>query len=248
MAAGVEDFNFGDEGASVGGGFKKADPKLKFKKGDKARLSLAWWATDDSGMPIIAPGTRPRLRKATRHFFDKVGYILRPDARGSEYDKLAGEDPKTVVATVVVRWPLNREGGVDQTRLTDARAFVWTPPKSVLDQINMAIKQEVDISQQDLFLECTDEQFQKMTVTLVPKNLLSVLAKAQPTMFQDIVYQINARIDDIPYHLGREMDLDSLKEKLGLSGPSAGSAPQATQQVDPDALTDMLTDALSSSL
>ena len=242
--AGVEDFSFGDDNLNTGGGFKKADPKLKFKKGEKARLSLAWWATDESGVPQINPGARPRLRKATRHFFDKIGYIIRPDVKGSEYDKLAGEDPKTVFATVVVRWPMTPAGAVDTSHLSDYRAYVWTPPKTVIDQINMAIKQEVDIATQDLFLECTDEQFQKMTVTLVPKNLLKGIQTAQPALFRNIVDQINARVDDISYHVGREMDLDALKEKLGLGGPTPQHSAQATQQVDPDALSGMLDNEL----
>ncbi len=247
MANSVEDFSFGDDSISTGG-FRKADPKLHFKKGEKARMSFGWWPTDADGNLVIKPGTRPRLRQAIRHFFEKQGYILRPKgAEGEEFDKLAGKDPKTVFATVMVRWPLDRQGHISRESLTDASAVVWTPPKPVVDFINMSIKQEVDLATSDIYLECTDEEFQKMVVSIVPRNLLAEIQAAKPQFFKDLQNSIEARLEDISYHVGREMDINTLKEKLGLAPASSGAGggnAQATQQVDPDALTGLLDGAL----
>lgn len=74
--------------------------KYTAEKGANDRLSLVWWNVGDDGILDLS-GASPKFVSAARNYIPGVGYILN---KGPEYTKVAGEAPRTYIATIVARW------------------------------------------------------------------------------------------------------------------------------------------------
>lgn len=234
-------FDSGDESLS-GGKFER----FKAKEGETYRMSFVWWELVNGKPNLDAPS--PRFVGAKRFFIPNVGYIL---DRGPEFAKLAGGPSKPTIATVIGLWPTDRKGNLDKARFAQGDVDVkpWVFSQDKYDQLKRR-HGEFPFGQFDLSVACTDTQFQKMDLSPCRENLfrkvlendkLSAIAEAILAKTASIV-GANAQGEPVGLRgiIARDMTIDKVREKLGVSGGSAASlGPETTSQVD-DILNDLM--------
>lgn len=264
-----EFFEFG-----IGEGDEKVGKKIVRFSAEKRtyRLGFSYWdglgkddldecmkallkamTTEDETSPAT-----PKFIGAARHYKPGVGYFL---AKGPEYAEIAGEPPKTYVATIIIAWPSDQNGNVTKEslgRLPDL--YPWVFSKDKYQPISAAHNQ-FPFGDHDLMVTCTDTQYQKMTFLPAKASLFrsfieralgdEVLQevfgkeiKGDPRppdkrsrevveYIVDVSREIKGKLRD---YIARDLSLQAIREKLGnesspVSG-SGGSAPMADEEVD----------------
>jgi hypothetical protein len=120
MSTGFQEFGFGQNDTGIGERAKK----FKGEKGKTYRIGFAWWPgmeSDDFDISNLMPAEgsdesllTPKFIGAPRNYHKEAGYFIN---KGPEYTSLAGENPRMMVATLVVSWPLGRNGQPDKDSL-----------------------------------------------------------------------------------------------------------------------------------
>lgn len=215
-----QQFGFGQDDAGVG----KKTAKLKMEKNEIARISFLWWPGLDSGkLNLDAP--TPLFVGAPRHYMKGVGYFIN---KGPEYTKIAGEPPKTRIATIIVKWPTRRDGKLDGAAIQagDFEVMFWIFDEGKYSEIK-PISNEWPLGNHDLKINCSDGQFQKMSFSPCKDSLLRKLVEkgANNPLVAKIISEAQALLPKVNDQIGRELTLDQIREKL--SGGS-GAGPSAT--------------------
>lgn len=222
---GYSTFSFGEGDGHVG----QKSKAWKAEAGTTSRISFAWWPGLDSGAPNL-DSPAPSFCGADTNYILNVGYVVN---KGPEYTKLAGDPPRQRIATVIVVWPTDKQGNVNKARLTAGEAEVhpWVISADKYRSLQQVHK-EFPFGEHDLTAACTDAQYQKLTFSPCRESLLRTLMRGAGTksladqLFADAA-KIAASIQD---HVGREMTIADIRQKLaggGSAGAGAGAATAA---------------------
>lgn len=241
MSDGFQQFGFG----SNDGAISKKGKRLKMDQGEIARISMLWW-------PGLAEGTldldaeTPGFTGAPRHYMKGVGYFIN---KGPAFTKIAGEDAKTRINTIIVKWPMRSNGKLDAEAIQEGNVQViyWIFDPDKYDEIK-PIHGEWHFGSHDLKIKCTDAGFQKMSFSPCKDSVLrKFLEKGlNHPLVEQIIKQGQALLPGVDNEIGRVMTIDQIREKLsgGTGGTPTGSPVNdavATEEID-DALDALLDD------
>jgi hypothetical protein len=181
----------------------------------------------------------PNFKKFTHHFVGKgVGDIIsRMGKDGPEADKLWSkiEEAKTHFVTLLLIYPSNKEGELDKdvfksSWIKDPIIKPWRFSQKRYDliwKVNSGLRKNgLSIANQDLLLECKDDQYQQIepsadgkAVWLQSENLKKQILERAIKFYK----KIN------PY---RVITTAQLREKLGLEDGSDGVSTDSSDTVD----------------
>lgn len=231
---GFQTFGFGQNDNNIG----KKGKRFKLDKGASARIGFVWWPGLDQGNPNLAAPT-PSFVGGPRHYMKGVGYFIN---KGPEYTKIAGEPPKTRIATIIVVWPTKSNGKLDTDAIqaaakkaageagfedaTDIEVMGWVFDDQKYDALR-PIHGEWHLGGHDITVNCTDAQYQKMTFSPCKESVFKSLLDKQKdsALVKKIIADAQAIASNIKDDIGREMTIEQIREKLaGGSGGSSSSA------------------------
>lgn len=227
-------------------GFGQNDNKVlrktsnfKAQGGNSYHLSLAWWPGYEDGT-LDFTAASPHFLAKNRVYIKGAGYVI---ANGSTFNEIAGNSPRTAIATIVVKWPTDKKGVLNKTALKngDYEVLIWVMGRDKYSQL-ADIHAESSFGESDLKVSCTDTGFQKMTfIPKSGKNLLKTLVEGGNPIAKDILEQVKALSSEVENSIGRTMTLDQVKEKLGMEVESVTTGGVTADIGDID---DVLDDAL----
>ena len=209
-------FSFGQGDEHVG---EKSKP-FKGEANRSYRISFAWWKGLDEGK-LDFDSNAPIFAGANANFIPGCGYVIN---KGAEYTKVAGgEAPRQRIATVIIVWPTDKKGELDKSRLSEAEVKVWVISGDKFQTLK-GINAEFPFAKHDFKATCSDAQYQKMTFTPCKDSVLAMLSnneKAQPLIAKWIekAQELAGAIND---HIGREMTIQQIRDKLAGGGNGAG--------------------------
>lgn len=214
----------------------RKNSQFKGETGKKYRLSFVWWQGYDSDTPDFAADS-PIMVAKSRVYIKGAGYII---PKGNEFNDLAGQRPRPAIATVVCKWPVDRQGNLDKAALKngDYEVLTWIFSKDKYADLKDQ-HTEFHFGEHDVLVNCKDANFQKMSFSAKKGNLFRTLLEGDKSAGTDIVEKTKALADGIYDAIGREMTVDQVKEKLDM--PT--SSPVVDSAVVGD-LDDVLDDAL----
>lgn len=235
-----KEFTFGEGDAGVGGKLKG----FKADAGRSYRISFIWWKGLDSGKPDLDTAG-PIFVGEDANFIPNVGFVIN---KGPEYTKLAGgKVPRKRIGSVIVVWPTDKQGSVDKAALARAEVEIlpWIISGDKFVYLR-AINKEFPFGAHDFTLNCSDAQFQKMTFTPCRDSLLRALIsnpKAE-SIVGDMITKAQDIASKIMDHIGREMTIQAIRDKLTGSGGAATVIPIETIATgDIDAMVDNMLDS-----
>ena len=212
-------FGFGTGDSSVGQKFKA----FKGESGCTYRMSFVWFPIKDGKFDLTAPS--PEFIGNETHYIPSVGYIIN---KGPEYTKIAGDAPRQRIGAIICLWPTDKKGVLQKDRAKDDwEVLPWIFSGDKYNQLK-SIHSEFGFGSHDLKVVCTDTQFQKMTFTPCSDSLLSGFnsnEKGKPVL-DKIVAAVTGLIPQMQGHIGREMTIAQIREKLagGSGGGGGGGA------------------------
>jgi hypothetical protein len=220
--ANLETFSFGEGDESVG---KKSDV-FKPEANRTYRMTFAWYPQKDGKPDFTRP---PTFVGNETNFINGCGYVIN---KGPEYTKIAGEAARKRLGTVIILWPLDKEGNVDRAQLAsgyEVRPYVISPDK--YRQLKN-IHKEWPFHLHDMKATCTDTKFQKMTFNPCKESLFGVILGSEKNKaFADkLIAEVAAEAEKISTHIGREMTIQQIREKL--AGGTGGGAGPARDEAD----------------
>jgi len=228
---GYVDLTFGENDEQLGAAIKR----FKAKGGENYRMSLAWWEIDASGA-LIMEGT-PKFKAAMRHYFPGIGYVLH---KGPEFTKLSGDEPRVAIATVVILWPTDRDGQLDEAKFKahQGEVMIWAISREKYNQLKRIAANGFPFSEFDLSVSCTDTQYQKMSFTPIAGGLLKKIMESTNPKIKEwaakIIGLLKEAGDKVASELAKDLTLQQLRERLqgGDGGPVSATGAVATEDVD----------------
>lgn len=210
--------------------------RFKGKKGETYRISFAWWPLGE-GSTLNLSAKKPKFIGGKRNYIPGVGYILN---KGPEFTSLAGgEQPKLAIGTIIVKWPTDKAGAVDQTRLLngDYAIMSWVFGEQRYKVLENQWR-DWPAGEHDITALCEDEQFQKMTFSPCKNSILRQVMTANKDPYKAIAADIASRVKSMEAKIGnevaRDLSLDEIRLKLGKGGaaPVAGASGMSSQVDD----------------
>ena len=207
----------------------------KAQGGNTYRLSFAWWELDEEGLPDMGEpgsGKPPLFSGGPVNFIQGAGYIFN---KGPEYTKLAGDEPpRQRIATIIVIWPTNKDGAVDQGRFAsgDFEVKPWVISSDKYRTLKQ-IHSEFGFNECDITAKCEEggTQFQKLTFSPCRESLYRhcLTSPKGIDMAKRITDEVQALAVNIQTFVGRDMTIAAIREKLASGGgspvqPISGSA------------------------
>lgn len=238
-----ETFGFGQNDAGISGRAQK----FKAEKGKTYRLGFVWWPgiedpsfslknlTPKEGAPDES--ITPRFIRAPRNFIKDVGYVIN---QGPEWTKLAGEPPKMMIATIVVSWPLAKNGQPTKDSLfgekPDVMAWIFGGDK--YEKLKKMHLSGYPMWDYDVQADCEDGTFQKLNFLpakqCIFKEMLKSPSPEAKEITEHVLEQVRALAPRLEREIGQKLTLDALREKMGLdaSSPTGSTAVAADADVD----------------
>ena len=237
--ADFQQFGFGENDSNIGNKGKR----LKMDKGEVARLSFLWWPGLDEGKPNLdAPS--PGFVAADRQYLKGVGYFIN---KGPEYTKLAGEPGKKRINTIVVKWPVLRNGKLDAQAIQDGafEVIYWVFDPNKYDEIK-PIHGDWHFGSHDLKIKCTDAGFQKMSFSPCPDSVLrKFMGKGMDhPLVKQIIEAGQVLLPSVRDEIARDMSIEQIREKLAGGGGGGGGGAVPSQPVNDAATTEDIDEAL----
>ena len=232
-----QQFGFGQDDSGVG----RKSAKLKMDKNETVRISfLMWPGLVDGTLDLDAP--TPGFVGAQRHYLKGVGYFIN---KGPEYTKLAGEAPKMRISTIIVKWPIKKNGKIDAEAIQEGlfEVMYWIFDEGKYDEIK-PIHGEWPLGEHDLKITCSDAGFQKMSFSPCKDSILRTLLKkgVDHPLVKQLIEMAQARLPAVQDQIASDMSLDQIREKL--AGGSGGGGGGHVQQVTDTAVTEDIDEAL----
>lgn len=198
--------------------------KFKMETGETTRISFAWWKGLEDGNPDFTSGT-PIFTHKKMNYIQGVGYI---ENQGAAYTELAGEAPKTKIATLIVKWPLKPDMSLDIDAVVAGKAQVLPWIFSGDKYSELATQHTMwNFGKHDLIVKCSEAKYQKMTFTACPDSFLNTadqpdtpLVQKLRSAYPEILVEGKAYLSQIGDLIARKMTLDQIREKMGMSNPS----------------------------
>lgn len=209
--------------------------RFKGKKGETYRISFAWWPQGENNTLNLS-AKKPKFIGGKRNYIPNVGYILN---KGPEFTSLAGgEQPKLAIGTIIIKWPTDKAGNIDQARLLkgDYQIMSWVFGEQRYKVLDNQWR-DWPAGEHDVTALCEDEQYQKMTFSpcknSVLRQIMTSTSDAHKALAADITSRVRSLEPKIGNEVARDLSLDEIRLKLGKSGPSPVSAPSGmSSQVD----------------
>lgn len=252
--SGFQQFGFGQGDEKIG----KKGKRFKLDKGATARIGFIWWPGLDKGEPKLDAPT-PNFVGGPRHYMKGVGYFIN---KGPEYTKIAGEAPKTRIATLIVVWPIKPNGKLDTDAIQAAAKKAGDPEHADAKDIDVMgwvfddqkyealkpIHGEWHLGAHDLTVNCTDAQYQKMTFSPCKDSVFkSLFEKSKDgALVQKLIADALGIAANIRDDIGREMTIEQIREKIagggtgGSTNAVTGGSPVAGNEEIDGALEDLL--------
>ena len=230
--SGFSQFGFGDGDDGIGG----KSNRFKGQGGQNYRISFAWWPGIEDG-DLDLDAKTPVFTGANRHYKANVGYFVN---KGPEYTKLAGDQPRMAVATVIISWPLNSEGDLDQGAMKAGKVKVqpWIFGQDKYDLFK-PIHKNFHFGKHDVTIVCTDTQYQKMNFISCPNNILRKIKEGAPNHYKKLVEKVAQVAASIQSQIGQDLTLDQIREKMGTGGGGGGNGAAAAAAADPATTADI---------
>jgi hypothetical protein len=215
-------FGGNDEGKAPIGGDRF--PRFKGKKGETYRISFAWWPLDANDNFDLS-AKKPRFIGGKRVYIQGAGYVLYKPEMAS----MTAEQPKVNVSTIIVVWPCDPAGNVDQDRLIkgDYKVSSWTFGEArykVLE--NNFLRWPA--GDHDVSALCEDEQYQKMTFSPERSSLLKQILSSDKDKMKALAADLTAKIKEMEANIAtefaRDLSLDEIRLKMG-KATAGGAAP-----------------------
>ena len=203
MADLIKQAGFGDDSLPDG-----QIEKYKAKVGKIDRIALVWIEENtDSGKK------EPQFVYANTYYVDKQGYILHKEG----FNKVLKKDPKTRYATIVLVYSTDNNGEFfkdeNDKPMLSYEVKPWYFSEKKFKDLRMLHK-KWNLAQHDLEVNCSDEQFQTITIQPHQKSALTTLLKNEKHG-----KKIKASIDHLKRELlgglGRDIEMDQLREIMG---------------------------------
>jgi hypothetical protein len=244
-------FGFGQNDAGVGGRAQK----FKADKGKTYRLGFAWWAGIEDGtfsLKNMTPAegqdelsVTPKFIRAQRNFIKDVGYVIN---QGPEWTKLAGEQPKLMIATIVISWPLGKNGQPTKESLfgdmPDVMAWIFGGDK--YEKLKKQHQSGYPMWEWDVQADCEDTTFQKLSFLPAKQCIFREMLKSDAPQAKGIVNhileQVRALAPRLEREIGAKLSLDQLREKMGLDTSSPVSSVMGADADVDNILGNMLDD------
>lgn len=227
---GFIDFSFGSGDEVVG----KKGKRFKAEKDRSYRVTFCWFRDlDASGAPVQKPDNI-RFTGCQRIYKQGVGYIL---YKGPQYAEFGA--PKQTIATVICVWPTDKDGQIDINSFkagTGWSVMPWMFDPEKYNTIKNGNKRFPLIAH-DLGISCSDAQFQKLTFTPEPDNLLLKMLNSSSQTHKDIARKIIEQARQIGEGLNRDLarDLTVDEVRIALGGdvaPTGGGGGGGSVNVD----------------
>lgn len=241
MSDHLMEFGFGQNDEVASG----KTQKYKGETGKTDRISFVWWEVVD-GKPVL-DAKSPKFIGAKRNYLPNVGYFLN---KGPEYTKIAGEQPKTQIATIIAVWPTSKDGDLDKSRLKDVRVMPWIFSSDKYENLKRRHNQ-FHVGKHDILATCTAADFQKMDFVPCTESIFATLLNSDKEPARKIAETILAKVaaiaSNISNDIARDLTLDQIREKLtgsSGSGPVAGGGFGGGNTVAGDAVDEILNDLI----
>lgn len=207
----VKDISFGDGDEEVKGG--KIPTYKVTQKGATDRIAITMRRKDADGKIDM---TKLGFAAANVHYHAAVGYFL---CNGGYCCERTGA-PFSRVATIVIKYPTDRDGNVDKAKFGSSEILPWLFRGDKYDDLKRRNKSN-PLDQKDIEITCKDVQFQKMDI--IPSGEALWLKN------EEFKAKILKKTEDLekalPNLLGRKIATEELKQALGEeSGEAAGNS------------------------
>lgn len=257
MSDGFLDFSVGENDDKIG----KKSKKFSLEDGRTYRVSFAWLSVpvkNASGETTgwndeaawqngkLNPEAQVRFTGCERIYKQGVGFFL---YKGPAYAQFG--QPKQYVATVLVVWPTDKDGDIDQSAFVAGKGWAVQPWIFSTDKYASIKKshKRSPLTKCDMALECPagGAQYQKVNFIAETDNLLMKLSESSKPEFKAVVAKILADVravsENIHREMARDLTVDQIREALGESvdtptGSSSNNS-HASKNVD-DLLGDIL--------
>lgn len=250
MTTATDTFGFGQNDSGIG---SRVD-KFKGEKGKSYRLGLVWWPELEKSSDFTAKNLTPaegkeeasltpKFIRASRNYINGVGYVIN---KGPEYTQLAGAQPKIMIATIIVSWPLGKGGMPTKESLfagmPDVQPWVFSGDKyEKLKKMHLSGYPMFDY---DVQADCEDAQFQKFNFLPAKQCIFKEMLKSNNPQGQEIaqyvIRQVRMLAPNIARELGQDLSIDQLREKLGHEVSTAAGGSGGARAVAGDAEVDDL--------
>jgi hypothetical protein len=233
----IQQFGFGQGDRAIG----QQTKRFKGEGGKRYRVSFAWWAGIEDGEPDFDAET-PQFVGGRRIYIPGAGYVF---DKGPEYAKFAPDGSRTAIATVIVVWPTTRDGKLDEDlfKRGDFEVMPWVFGQNKYRDLEPN-HSNFHFGANDLVINCTDSQYQKMSFVSAQKNLFRGLLDSKSKKMKErgaeIISAVQTLVPSIRDEIARDLTLDQIREKLG--GISA--APGDNGAADVGDVDDILDDLL----
>ncbi len=219
--SGLSTFSLGDNNAI----FSDKNTRWKPTKG-KFRISFVALDGLAEGKPNLE-ASAPQFSGGKRYYKKETGFFMDSDDRAisKELQTLAGEPPKVVIATTIVLWAVDKRTGVldlNAVKRGDYEVKNWLLAQDKYKTL-VSLHSQFPLAQHDVLIDCTDEQFHKMTFAPCKDSVLHTLNAKDPSLFKQVIdnaIAVNSRLQD---DCGQVLSPEKVREKLtGVSMPALG--------------------------
>jgi len=245
-----QQFGFGQNDTGIG---SRAE-KFKGEKGKSYRIGFAWWKgidKDDFGVESLTPQPKgdseeeqedakvlltPNFIGGPRNYIQGVGYVIN---KGPEYTALAGQPPKMMIATIIVSWPLGKNGQPTKESLFSGMPDVmpWIFSQDKYEKLKKMHMSGYPMHSFDVQIDCEDTQYQKFNFLPAQQSIFKEMLKSSNDQGREIAKHIIERVralaPNLEREIGQNLTIDQLREKMGVetSGP-VGNVVAGDQEVD----------------
>jgi hypothetical protein len=241
MSDHIFDLSFGHNDEEL----QQKTTRLKLKKDEIKRISLAWWPTKEDGNPDF-DAAAPNFRAARRLFHEKVGYFF---DKGPEYQKLSKDSQpgRINLATIVISWPLDDNGDIDKAKLVAGKfeMLYWVFSKKKYEEMARRHRKR-SLGNHDLELVCKEEQYQNIDFDTFDDSMLRKIFESDKEgmiKFKEKIKTQLARMEaNITNELGKDLSLAEIRAKL--LGEEETSVSSASTTVSTENIDEVLNDFL----
>ena len=236
--SGFSDFSLGSTSPILSGGKVRWKPQ----KG-KYRVSFVALPGLENGQVEFKDSsdnpTNPSFSGCKRLYHKDIGYFV--DNGNPEFQKIAGNPPKTSIATTLIFWPTDPRGTLDKARFANGEFQVQTWVFSVEKYRQLeSINAEFPLSLHDINIEVTDAQFHKMTFSPCRESLLKTLSDKGADLFKVCMETAKPIHSNIRNDMAQDLTLDQIREKLSgsVGSPTGVSGGGFSSSFDADEILD----------
>jgi hypothetical protein len=166
---------------------------------------------------IIFTTKKEMYKGALIHYNDKY-FVCKSEKGGTKQicctASYKGNKPKWRIGAVVIVYHIQNKDGKD--RLTGYELMPWVFGETMYNTLK-EIDKESPLESHDLKLKCKNEDFQNMDIITCGNSIWRTNAELQ----KKVLAEFPALVEDVKSNLGQDLNLEEIKELLGVE--SAGS-------------------------